>query len=255
MRLPWRAKSVIVGAATVGAVALALAVRHFAEGLTLNGDQIAVVSLFGALWVTSWLWPLVIYRGEQSEACHLDEGFLVVMLLLVPGPAIVVTVAAATVMAQAIRRRPFVKAVFNTGQVVCSVWAGSAVYGLIAHGSGGAITGTHILGAITGAAVLFVVNSLSVALVLVATGETWRSSCCARCSPGTSRPATTGAGCGACSRRRSTSPGPWGRRRRPMPSCARRASSCAVARCAWPAGARRPASCRPGSTSPTTPSY
>src|SRR5579884_1007541 len=175
MRLPWRAKSVIVGAATVGAVALALAVRHFAEGLTLNGDQIAVVSLFGALWVTSWLWPLVIYRGEQSEACHLDEGFLVVMLLLVPGPAIVVTVAAATVMAQAIRRRPFVKAVFNTGQMVCSVWAGSAVYGLIAHGSGGAITGTHILGAITGAAVLFVVNSLSVALVLVATGETWRS--------------------------------------------------------------------------------
>ena len=41
-------------------------------------SQIAIAAVcLGRLIVVSWFWPLIIYVGDESEAVHLDEGFLV----------------------------------------------------------------------------------------------------------------------------------------------------------------------------------
>ncbi|MHB8437698.1 MAG: putative bifunctional diguanylate cyclase/phosphodiesterase [Acidimicrobiales bacterium] len=176
MRLPWRAWAVVASAAVLGAGALASA----GDRLLVWHPTLLVVSVlvvFGALWFTSWVWPLVIYRGPESdsEAAHLDEGFLAVLLLLVPSGVIILTVFLVTLSAQAARRRSPAKTIFNCGQMVCSVWAGTAVFDLIGHAS------THpsprdIAAALCGAATLFVVNSIAVALILVANGAPWRPS-------------------------------------------------------------------------------
>ena len=50
----------------------------------LPGDsQFLAVGVFGTMALLSWLRPLIMYVGDQSEAVHLDEGVLVVLLLLV----------------------------------------------------------------------------------------------------------------------------------------------------------------------------
>jgi diguanylate cyclase (GGDEF)-like protein/PAS domain S-box-containing protein len=164
---------VIAAATAVGLAALGIAI-HDLQSWSPSTRELLVVSVFGALWVTSWMWPLVIYRGDQSEAMHLDEGFLIVMLLLVPAPAVIATVGAATVLAQGIRRRPLLKTLFNSGQMLVSVWAGTAVFGLLGGRAGPPVRAVDVGAACAGAAVLFVVNSASVAAILAATGQPWR---------------------------------------------------------------------------------
>ena len=59
----------------------------------------------GVLALGSWLWPVVVYRGGESEAFNIDEGFFVILALLVPPLLTLGTLALATVVAQAGRRR------------------------------------------------------------------------------------------------------------------------------------------------------
>ena len=66
-----------------------------------TGDQLIIAAVYGTLVVISWFWPLIIYVGNESEAVHLDEGFLVALLLLVPYGCDIATFALATIIAQA----------------------------------------------------------------------------------------------------------------------------------------------------------
>ncbi|MDE3087549.1 MAG: EAL domain-containing protein, partial [Acidobacteriota bacterium] len=107
--------------------------------------------------------------------------------LLVPSGLTVLTLAAATVVAQAIRRRPLAKSAFNVGQVLVSAGAGVVVFRLLSPVTGilrypgapipagsGLLYGA-LAASVAGAAAYMVVNSLAMSSILVATGSTWRS--------------------------------------------------------------------------------
>ena len=171
--LPWRAKAVIGASTLLGAVILASAVPFLIHWRPTASLLLLVVS-FAVLWTANWIWPLVVYRGDQSEAMHLDEAFFVVLVLLAPTAAIFATVAVATVIAQLVKRRPFVKAAFNTGQMLISVWCATGAFNLIGHPSLH-ITQIDVVAAIVSAAVMFMVNSVLVALVMAAAGANFRT--------------------------------------------------------------------------------
>jgi diguanylate cyclase (GGDEF)-like protein/PAS domain S-box-containing protein len=109
------------------------------------------------------------YRGDSSEAVQLDEGFLVVMAMVMPGYAVVLAFATAVVVAQVVRRRSLVKSLFNFGQVVAAV--GIAV---LAFEACGGVTGSSslrtLVAAMVAALVFFAANNLALASILHATG-------------------------------------------------------------------------------------
>ncbi len=118
------------------------------------------------------MWPVVVYRGGESAAFNTDEGFFVILALLVPPLVTLGTFALATVLAQAARRRPLVKSAFNAGQVLIAAGLGLAVSRSIAAPSNTLTAGQ--IGAITlGVGVYFVINTLLVAGVVVSMGTTW----------------------------------------------------------------------------------
>ena len=90
-------------------------------------SQWVVAAAMGVLALGSWVWPVVVYRGGESEAFNMDEGFFVILALLVPPLVTLGTLALATVVAQAVRRRPLVKSAFNAGQVLIAAGLGLAV--------------------------------------------------------------------------------------------------------------------------------
>ena len=128
---------------------------------------VAHVVLFSLAVVTSWLWPLVMYRGTESEAVHLDEGFLVAMTLVLPPAGVIVAFGAASLVAQVVRRRPLVKSAFNSGQVLTALGLGLASAHAIAPGS--ELRPLSLLAAAVGAVVFFVVNGSFLAAILAAT--------------------------------------------------------------------------------------
>ena len=81
----------------------------------------------GVLALASWVWPVVVYREGESEAFNTDDTFFVILALLVPPLLTLATLALAFVVAQAARRRSFVKSAFNTGQVLIAAGLGLAV--------------------------------------------------------------------------------------------------------------------------------
>ena len=69
------------GVGTLG-VAVAGLLRRAALAQRVDRDAMILT----ALVVGSWVWPLMIYRDSstESEAVHLDEGFLVIMAIVLP---------------------------------------------------------------------------------------------------------------------------------------------------------------------------
>ena len=173
MKLAWRAQAVIAGALLGGLAVLAVAVYDLIEHGPPVGQQLLVMALFEVLLITSWVRPLILYVGDQSEAVHLDEGIFVVLILLVRPSVVVVIFALATVVAQGFKHRPLIKSAFNFGQVLISVGAGVAAYSLL-HKTGSAISYVEIGAALLGAAIFFIVNSAAVAAILATTGGQWR---------------------------------------------------------------------------------
>jgi len=174
MSLPRRAQAVIAAALVAGLTTLGIARYRLTITPWALADN-AVLVAFTLLVIASWLWPLVMYRGSESEAVHLDEGFFVIMVLLLPAAATVIAFAIATVAAQVIRRRPLVKSLFNFGQIVTAVGLGVAVSHVVGpHRS--PIQPVALVGATFGAAVFFVVNSSALAAIMSATGTPWRTS-------------------------------------------------------------------------------
>jgi diguanylate cyclase (GGDEF)-like protein/PAS domain S-box-containing protein len=116
---------------------------------------------------------VVVYRGRESAAFNMDEGFFVILALLVPPLVTLSTFALATVLAQVVRRRALVKSAFNAGQVLIATGRGLVVSRSLAAPAG-SITAGQAAAVMLGALVYFAINSFLVASVMVSMGTTWR---------------------------------------------------------------------------------
>jgi diguanylate cyclase (GGDEF)-like protein len=166
--LPWRARTVVAAAVTGGLVVLGLATDALLVHHPVPG-QLAIGAVVAALMCANWVWPLIIYVGDESETAQFDEGFFVLLVLLVSPAVAVVVFALATIAAQALRRRSAVKSAFNVGQILTAMGAGLIVFGLVDHRAG-TLRLTDLAAAVLGAVVYFVVNSAAVGSILTATG-------------------------------------------------------------------------------------
>jgi diguanylate cyclase (GGDEF)-like protein/PAS domain S-box-containing protein len=130
--------------------------------------------VFGALLAASWIWPLTLYHDGESDGIDFDEGFFVLLILLVPSAMTVLVFAFVTCTAQAIKRRPLAKSIFNSGQVITSVGVAALVFtGL--HGTPANHVGyAGVLAALAGAACYFVVNSVAMISIMATLGTPWR---------------------------------------------------------------------------------
>ncbi len=154
---------------------------------SLSSVQLAVAVCIGLLLVAGWAWPVRVFVAGESRAVHFDEWCLVVLALLVPARAALMTFAAAIVVAQAVRRRPLVKSAFNVGQFVVSAGAGLLAFHLVtpapglleAHGRaiglGGGVLAATLACGVLAAAVFTVLNLGAIVAVLTAQGTPWRS--------------------------------------------------------------------------------
>jgi hypothetical protein len=120
----------------------------------------------------SWVWPVVVYRGGESAGFNMDEGFFVILALLVPPLVTLGTFALAIALAQVARRRPLLKSAFNIGQVLIAAGLGLAVSPGIAAPSN-SLTAGQIAAIVLGVGVYFVINTFLVAGVVVSMGTTW----------------------------------------------------------------------------------
>jgi diguanylate cyclase (GGDEF)-like protein/PAS domain S-box-containing protein len=139
----------------------------------VSHSQWVVVGVMGVLALGSWLWPVVVYRGGESEAFNLDEGFFVILALLVPPLVTLGTLALATILAQAARRRPLVKSAFNAGQVLIAAGLGLAASRGIAAPAH-PLTAGPVAAIAAGVGVYFAVNTILVAGVVFSMGTTWK---------------------------------------------------------------------------------
>ena len=173
MNIPRATRAIVAASIVGGALTIFVAVwRQSAPGDIDQGQWIAAAAI-GVLALGSWVWPVVVYRGGESEALNMDEGFLVILALLVPPLVTLGTLGLVTILAQAIRRRPLVKSAFNAGQVLIAAGLGLAVSRSIAAPAN-PLTAGQIAAVMLGAAVYFAINTLLVASVMVSMGTTWR---------------------------------------------------------------------------------
>src|SRR6266567_1708094 len=172
MKVP-RATWAVVAASVVGGafILIVAAWRQSASG-HVDESQWIVAAAVGALALGSWVWPVVVYRGGESAAFNTDEGFFVILALLVPPLVTLGTFALATVLAQVVRRRPLLKSAFNVGQVLIAAGLGLAVSRSIAAPSD-SLTAGQIAAVMLGVGVYFAINTSLVAGVVVSVGTTW----------------------------------------------------------------------------------
>jgi diguanylate cyclase (GGDEF)-like protein/PAS domain S-box-containing protein len=173
MKVPRAARALVAASVLGGAFTLFVAVWGRSASGQIDQRQWIVAGAMGILALGSWVWPVVVYRGGESEALNMDESFFVILALLVPPLVTLGTFALATVLAQAVRGRPLIKSAFNAGQVLIAAGLGLAVSRSIATPSN-ALTAGQIAATLLGVGVYFVINTFLVAGVVVSMGATWR---------------------------------------------------------------------------------
>ncbi len=165
---------VIVAASVIGgALTLFIAWWQQPAPWAAGLSQWLVAAVVGGLVLVSWVWPVVVYRGGESETFQTDEGFFVILVLLVRPAGVLSILALACSVAQAVRGRPLVKSAFNVGQILIAAGLGLAVDRWVAAPTGG-LRADEVAAAVLGAAVYFVVNTLLVAGVMISLGTAWR---------------------------------------------------------------------------------
>jgi diguanylate cyclase (GGDEF)-like protein/PAS domain S-box-containing protein len=176
MRLPSKPWAFVVAVAAGGAAVLMLWLRNPSPFGATDETMWAVVVVFGGLTLQGWIAPArLIHADRQSESIHLDEGYFVVMALLLP-PVMTITVFAVMVaVAHLVRRRAPIQSLFNIGKVLLSVAAGLAVVHVL-QPPGPTLTADALAAVAVGAAVYFVINSALTAWFRIALGADWRSS-------------------------------------------------------------------------------
>jgi diguanylate cyclase (GGDEF)-like protein len=168
-----RATRVLVVAAVVGGtLALAGAAWRQSGSDPVSASQWVIAAAIGVLVFGSWVWPVVVFRGGESEAFHMDEGFFVILALLVPPLLTLGTLAVATVLAQVARRRSAVKSAFNSGQVLIAAGLALVVSRLFAAPSD-PLTAAQIAAILAGVVIYLLANSLLVSGVMVSMGASW----------------------------------------------------------------------------------
>jgi diguanylate cyclase (GGDEF)-like protein/PAS domain S-box-containing protein len=172
MTLPRPARAIVAASIAGGAGTLIVAGLRQLVCPPVTGSQWFVAAALGVLLLGSWLWPLVVFRGGESEATHVDECFFVILALLVPPVLTLGTLAVATTLAQVVRRRPLVKSAFNAGQVLVSAGLGLAVSRGIAVPSD-SLGVPQIAAVVVGVAVFLVVNRALFSGVMASIGTTW----------------------------------------------------------------------------------
>src|SRR5216684_5981287 len=172
MKVPHATGAVVAASVVGGALTLFVAAWRQSASLHVGESQWIVAAAVGALALGSWVWPVVVYRGGESAAFNMDEGFFVILALLVPPLVTLGTFALATVLAQVARRRPLLKSAFNVGQVLIAAGLGLAVSRSIAAPSN-SLTAGQIAAIMLGVGVYFVINTFLVAGVVVSMGTTW----------------------------------------------------------------------------------
>ena len=129
--------------------------------------------VFGALLAASWLWPIMLYLDERSNAFDLDEGFFVLLVLLVPAALTVVVFAAAAVAVHVLRRRSVLASAFDVARVTTAAGVSSAVFVALdgaADPTGYLRVGAALVGGIT----YLVVNVAATLSLARASGTPWR---------------------------------------------------------------------------------
>jgi hypothetical protein len=166
----------ILAAFGSGVATLVVAIESLMSGTTVPRQSFATVAILTALVVGSWVWPLMIYRDSstESEAVHLDEGFLVVMALVLRGSVVVVGFGVAMVLAQFVRHRPLVKSLFNFGQVLTAVGLSLLAFHVVAATPDQTATPRALAAAVVAALVFFLVNTLALGAILASTGAPLR---------------------------------------------------------------------------------
>jgi len=173
VKLPRPARAIVAASIAGGAGTLIVAGIRQSSCAPVTKSQWFVAAVLGALLLASWLWPVIVFRGGESEAAQVDECFFVILALLVPPVLTLGTLVMATTLAQAIRRRPLVKSAFNAGQVLVSAGLGLAVSRGIAVPRG-SIGVTQVAAVVAGVAVFLVVNEALVSGVMASIGMTWQ---------------------------------------------------------------------------------
>ncbi len=155
-----------------GVIALIVAASGQPVAGHADASQWIVAAAMGVLALASWVWPVVVYRGGESAAFSMDEGFFVILALLVSPLLTLGTLALATVLAQVVRRRPLVKSAFNAGQVLIAAGLGLVVSRGIAVPSG-ALTAGQVAATGAGVGTYFIVNTVLVAGIVRSMGTPW----------------------------------------------------------------------------------
>ncbi|HTW10143.1 MAG TPA: hypothetical protein VME46_21755, partial [Acidimicrobiales bacterium] len=174
MRHPGPAQLVIASVATGGVATLGIAAHQLLAGPAPNVRQLLVAAVFGLMALISWLRPLIIYIGDESEAVHIDEGILVVLLLLVPSSLTIMAFALVTVVAQALMHRPLHKSTFNFGQMLIAVGVAEGVVTL-ARDLGPLSPYADAGAALLATAAFFVVTNAAITAILTAIGMPWKN--------------------------------------------------------------------------------
>ena len=171
--LPNSTKVVVVAWATTGTLATVIAAQRLWVTGWPGGASLMFAAVFGALMAASWVWPITLYIDDQPDAFDLDEGFFVLLVMLVPPALAVLVFAVVAALAQAVKRRQLVKSVFNVGQVVTSAGIGALAFALV-NGSGHADGYAKVGAALVGAVCYLVVNTGAIASILASLGSPWR---------------------------------------------------------------------------------
>jgi diguanylate cyclase (GGDEF)-like protein/PAS domain S-box-containing protein len=173
MKMPRATRAIVAASVAGGALTVAVAIWQRPASAGVSTGQWVVAAALGALALGSWVWPVVVYRGGESEALNMDEGFFVILALLVPPLVTLGTLALATALAQGVRRRPLAKSAFNAGQMLIAAGLGLTVSRFVDAPSD-SLTAGQAAAMVLGAAVYFAVNTFLVASVLVSIGANWR---------------------------------------------------------------------------------
>jgi diguanylate cyclase (GGDEF)-like protein/PAS domain S-box-containing protein len=154
-------------------VTLALAThRLWVTGWPTVTD-VVVAGVFGALLAASWVWPIWLSIDDRSDTFDLDEGFFVLLILLVPAAMTVLVFAVAAILVQVVKNRSLFKSVYNAGRVVTSAGVAALVFVLL-HGPGHTVGYAQVGAALVASLCYLVLNTAAIASVLATLGTPWR---------------------------------------------------------------------------------
>ena len=158
-----------------GLAVVAVALQRAWAGGWPGATATMFAAVFGALMAASWIWPITLFVHDKSDVFDIDEGFFVLLILLVPPAVAVLVFALVAVVAHVVKRRAVLRTAFNVGRVVTSAGLAAGTFVLL-HGPQHPIGYVKVGAALVGAAAYFVANTAAIVAILTAIGHSWRES-------------------------------------------------------------------------------